>query len=286
MNIAIASGKGGTGKTTIAMTLAAYYSNNGTGAALLDCDVEEPNVNLFLCAKIENTDTVNVLIPRVHEPRCTGCGECETICAFNAIVLFKGKPFVFPDLCHSCGGCRHVCPERAIEEIDKAIGVIESGYREGIRYAGGRLNIGEPMSPPLIREVKRRHADSDIRIIDSPPGTSCPAVEAMKGSDYIVLVTEPTPFGFHDLVLAAGAVRALGMPFGVVVNRAGLSDDSFMDRYRDKGYDIIASIPNSRVIAEAYSRGDCVSYILYHFREEIEKIAERAEHYCARSART
>jgi MinD superfamily P-loop ATPase len=285
MNIAIASGKGGTGKTTIAMSLAACYVKNGMDVALLDCDVEEPNVNLFLKAEIEKTETFNVLIPNVDESRCSGCGECERICAFNAIVLVKGKPLVFSDMCHSCGGCYHICPERAIEEIDKATGVIESGSRNGICFAGGRLNIGEAMSPPLIREVKRRHRGSEVQILDSPPGTSCPAVEAMKDSDFVVLVTEPTPFGMHDLMLAAGAVRALGIPFGVVVNRADIGDGSFMEQYRERGYNVIASIPHSREIAEAYSRGDCVSYILEHFREEIEKIASHAEYYNKRTAR-
>ncbi len=286
MNIAIASGKGGTGKTTIAMSLASFYAGTGTRIALFDCDVEEPNVNLFLKAEIERTEAFNVLVPRVDEALCNGCGECERICAFSAIVLVKGKPLIFTEMCHSCGGCFHVCPERAIEEIDKATGVIEVGYRDGIRFAGGRLNIGEAMSPPLIREVKHCYPELDVRIIDSPPGTSCPAVEAMKDTDFVVLVTEPTPFGLNDLILAAGAVSALGIPFGVVVNRADMGDDPFMEQCREKGYNIIASIPHSRDIAEAYSRGDCISYILEYFRGEIEKIASHAEYYNKRSVRT
>jgi MinD superfamily P-loop ATPase len=286
MNIAVASGKGGTGKTTIALSLAACYSSNGIRVSILDCDVEEPNVNLFLKAEIEGAEAVSMPIPRVEESRCTGCGECERICAFNALVLVKGKPLVFPELCHSCGGCVLVCPEGAVTETARPIGVIERGYREGVSYAGGRLNIGEPMSPPLIREVKRRNTEADVRIIDSPPGTSCPAVEAMKDSDYVVLVTEPTPFGLHDLTLAAGAVRALGIPFGVVVNRADIGDDSVIEEYRERGYEIIATIPHSREIAESYSRGDCISYIMYRYREEIENIAARAEYYNVRNVRT
>ncbi|MBN2160138.1 MAG: ATP-binding protein [Spirochaetes bacterium] len=285
MNIAIASGKGGTGKTTVAMALATCYARNSLSVALLDCDVEEPNVNLFLKAGIDTTEPVSVLIPEVDEPSCNGCGECERICAFNAIVLVRAKPLLFAEMCHSCGGCYHVCPERAIKEIGKEIGFIESGTRDGIAYAGGRLNIGEAMSPPLIREVKRRHSDSGTRIIDSPPGTSCPAVEAVKDSDFVVLVTEPTPFGLNDLNLAAGAVRALGIPFGVVVNRADIGGDSFTAEYAKRGYDIIASIPHSREIAEGYSRGDCVSYIVERFRAEIENIASYAEHQARRNAR-
>ncbi len=279
MNIAISSGKGGTGKTTIAMSLASCYARNGMDVALLDCDVEEPNVNLFLKAEIEKTETISVLVPHVDETRCNGCGECERICAFSAIVIVKGKPLLFTDMCHSCGGCYHVCPERAIEEIEKPIGVIETGSRDGIVYSGGKLTIGEAMSPPLIRKVKRCHPDSENRILDSPPGTSCPAVEAMKDSDFVVLVTEPTPFGLNDLTLAAGAVRALGIPFGVVINRADIGDKSILDEYQKLGYNLIASIPHSREIAEAYSRGDCVSLILKHHRAEIEKIASYAERY-------
>ncbi len=279
MNIAIASGKGGTGKTTIAMSLAACYARNGMPVAILDCDVEEPNVNLFLKAEIELIETVAVPVPNVDESRCTGCGECERLCAYSAIVLVRGKPLLFLDMCHSCGGCHHVCPERAIEEIEKPIGVIESGYADRIHYDGGRLYIGEAISPPLIREVKRRHMEMETRILDAPPGTSCPAVEAMKDADFVVLVTEPTPFGFNDLTLAAGAVQALGIPFGVVVNRADIGDESIMQEYKNRGYDVIASIPHSREIAEAYSRGDCVSYIMQFFRAEIEKIASYAEYY-------
>lgn len=281
MNIAIASGKGGTGKTTIAMSLASFYAGNGTRVALLDCDVEEPNVNLFLKAEIEKTEAFNVLVPRVDEALCNGCGECERICAFSAIVLVKGKPLLFTEMCHSCGGCFHVCPERAIEETDRATGVIESGSRGGIDFAGGRLTIGEAMSPPLIREVKRRCPDSDVRIIDCPPGTSCPAVEAMKDNDFVVLVTEPTPFGLNDLILAVGAVKALGIPFGVVLNRADMGDDRVNEYCKTEGIDVLSRIPNIRKVAEDYSRGDCVSYLLTNHEKEFklitEHIAERAK---------
>jgi MinD superfamily P-loop ATPase len=274
MNIAIASGKGGTGKTTIAMSLASFYAGNGKGVVLLDCDVEEPNVNLFLKAEIEKTATFSVLVPHVDESRCTGCGECEQICAFSAVVLVKGKPLVFSDMCHSCGGCYRVCPEHAIEEIEKATGVIETGTRNLIRYAGGRLNIGEAMSPPLIRGVKRCYSDMDVRIIDSPPGASCPAVEAVKDADFVALVTEPTLFGLNDFILAAGAVRTLGIPFGVVVNRADMGDGRVDDYCKTEGIDVLSRIPNVRKVAEDYSRGDCVTYLLTNHSDEFKFITE------------
>lgn len=284
MNIAIASGKGGTGKTTIAMSLAHCYAGNGMDVAILDCDVEEPNVNLFLKAGIETNETATVLIPLVEETRCTGCGECERICAFSAIVLVKGKPLLFADMCHSCGGCFHVCPERAITEVEKPIGTIEYGSRDGITYAGGKLSIGETMSPPLIKKVKDCFKEVDTRIIDSPPGTSCPAVEAMKDADFVVLVTEPTPFGLNDLNLAAAAVRSLGIPFGLVVNRS-LGDGSIFMEYKTRGYEVIVSIPHSREIAEGYSRGDCISPIIEHYRNEIKTIASYAKQYNRKGAR-
>ncbi|HNW28611.1 MAG TPA: ATP-binding protein [Spirochaetota bacterium] len=281
MNIAIASGKGGTGKTTIAMTLAHCYAGNGADVALLDCDVEEPNVNLFLKAGIDTTKTATVLIPRVDETRCNGCGECERICAFSAIVLVKGKPLLFADMCHSCGGCYHVCAPGAISEVEKPIGTVEYGSRDGIAYAGGKLNIGEAMSPPLIRKVKESLPEKGLRILDSPPGTSCPAVEAMRDADFVVLVTEPTPFGLNDLILAVGAVRALGIPFGVIVNRSGMGDGRVDDYCKTEGIEVLSRIPHIRKVAEDYSRGDCASYLMANHADDfkliIDHIAQRAK---------
>lgn len=275
MNIAVASGKGGTGKTTLSLCIASLLAREGTRVALLDCDVEEPNVNLFLKATIDESHTVTALIPAVDEERCTGCGECERICAFSAIVLIKDKPLVLPDMCHSCGGCLLVCPEGAIKEVGKEIGVIESGHAGGICYAGGRLNIGEPAAPPLIKEVKKTHRGADVRILDCPPGTSCPVIESVKGCDSLLLVTEPTPFGLNDLGLAVGMAGALSLPFGVVINRAGDTDGLITDYCAGEGIEIIARIPNDRAIAEACSRGECAPYILGHYRDEIAEIAGR-----------
>ncbi len=273
MEIAVASGKGGTGKTTISLSLASYYKERGFDVALLDCDVEEPNANLFLGAEIAETVKCEVFIPSVEESACTGCGKCGEICEYSAIVLIKGKPLVLPEMCHSCGGCALICPEKAIKEINREIGIVEKGESGGIKFAGGRLNIGEPMSPPLIKDVKMNYGGTDIRIIDSPPGTSCPVIESVKNADFLLLVAEPTPFGLNDLKLAAGMAGALNIPAGIVINKGGQADSMIAEFCEESGIPLIASIPENRIVAENYSRGDCVSFIIKNCRNEIEKIS-------------
>ncbi|KPL16489.1 MAG: (4Fe-4S)-binding protein, partial [candidate division Zixibacteria bacterium SM23_81] len=194
MIIAIASGKGGTGKTTLATNLAMSLAREDQEVQLLDCDVEEPNCHLFLRLSLEASVTVSMPVPEVDRGKCTVCGQCDQICQFSAIVCLKDTVLTFPELCHSCGGCVLVCPQGAISEKPRDIGVIEKGYADGIRFVHGRLKIGEAMSPPLIREVKKRICPQGYRIIDAPPGTSCPVIEATRGSDVCILVTEPTPF--------------------------------------------------------------------------------------------
>jgi len=255
MKIAIASGKGGTGKTTVAVNLAQVISGP---VQLLDCDVEEPNCALFLSPKIEESDTVGIPIPQVDESLCTACGECGKFCEFNAIVSFKTTPLVFPELCHGCGGCMKVCPEGAIREVDRPIGVVENGSVGDIGFVQGRLNVGEAMSPPLIAAVKRHCAGRGVTIIDSPPGTSCPVIEAVRGCDIIVLVTEPTPFGLADLVLAVAAFREMQIPFGVVVNRADIGDSRVSDYCNFEKIPVFLEIPNDRRVAECYSRGQTI----------------------------
>jgi MinD superfamily P-loop ATPase len=277
MEIAVASGKGGVGKTTVSVTLASFYKDKGFDVALLDCDVEEPNVNLFLGAQINAEEKSGVYIPSVDTEKCTGCGKCSDLCEYSAIVLIKAKPLVLPLMCHSCGGCALVCPEDAITEVWREIGFVETGDAAAVKYAGGRLNIGEPMSPPLIKEVKNRYSEAAIRIIDSPPGTSCPVIESVRDADFILLVAEPTRFGLNDLELAAGMAAALGVPYGVVLNRAVSGRDMVKDFCSKRNIPLIAEIPEEREIAVAYSNGDCVSFIRNNYAPELEKIAKHIE---------
>ncbi len=282
MNIAIASGKGGTGKTLIAVSLASWCAREGMSVALLDCDVEEPNAGLFLNPTITTCEPVSVPVPRVDDEKCTGCGECERICAYSAIVLIKGKPLVLPEMCHSCGGCVLVCPQRAITEVPREIGMISSGQSGDIIFASGLLNIGEPMAPPVIKEVKKHYFRTKMRIIDCPPGTSCSVIEAVRGSDVTILVTEPTPFGLHDLELAVEMCRAMELSFGVVINRDGIGNECVRDYCTREEIPILASISYSRELAESYARGDVVRFMLDHYAEELEEIVRCAEQLNAR----
>lgn len=263
MKIAIASGKGGTGKTTVAVALA--LSAPGP-VRLLDCDVEEPNCHIFLKPEIQRSESVGILVPSVDEAKCNSCGECGKICQYHAIVSLKTKPLVFPELCHGCGGCAKVCPTGAIKEVEREIGVVEEGTRNGVAFVQGRLNIGHPMSPPLIRAVKRRATDDCLNIIDCPPGTSCPVIAAVKDSDFVLLVTEPTPFGLHDLKLAVETVRELRLPFGVIINRSTIGDKRVAKYCYDQGIRILMYISEDRRIAEAYSRGEVITEALPIFQ--------------------
>ena len=257
MIVAIASGKGGTGKTTVAVNLALSVSKSACGESvhLLDCDVEEPNCHIFLKPEFNDERRVTLPVPKVDEDKCTACGECGKICQYSAIVSLKTKPLVFPEMCHGCGGCVLVCPENAISEVGREVGVIEQASVNGCEFVHGRLRIGETMSPPLIRAVKRTARQDGWVIIDAPPGTSCPVIEAVRGSDYVVLVTEPTPFGLNDLRLAVEMVKEMAIPFGIVINRVGIGDDSVHKFCRDEQVPVLVEIPDDRRIAEVYSRG-------------------------------
>jgi MinD superfamily P-loop ATPase len=254
MIISVASGKGGTGKTLVATSLALSLKDR-CQVQLLDCDVEEPNDHIFLNPAITDKKAVSIPVPKVDEAKCTFCGKCAEICAYHAIFVFPGHVLVFPNLCHGCGACSYLCPEKAINEEGNEIGVVESGQADGIAFVQGRLNVGEAMPTPVIRKVKERVDRDSTVIVDVSPGTSCPVVESIKGSDFCLLVTEPTPFGISDLKLAVETVRVLGVPCGVVINRAGKNDENVQEYCRKEGIPVLLSIPLSREIAGLYSRG-------------------------------
>lgn len=252
MKLAIASGKGGTGKTTVALCLA-WASQDPVCYA--DCDVEAPNGHLFLRPRIQTREESRMMVPRVDESVCTFCGKCAEACRFNALAVLPGSVMIFDELCHGCGGCVMACPERAIREETRTIGIVEKGFSDEIAFISGKLNVGEAMSPPLIRAVKKSLPANRICIIDAPPGTSCPMIAAVRDADACLLVTEPTPFGLNDLKLAVETVRALEIPFGVVINRDGIGDSRVEDSCRGEGITVVARIPENRDIAEAYAKG-------------------------------
>jgi MinD superfamily P-loop ATPase len=252
MIISIASGKGGTGKTLIATSLAISL---GKDVQLLDCDVEEPNAHIFLKPEIKRSEAASIPVPQVNKSKCTYCRKCVEVCAFHAIAVLAEHVLVFPELCHGCGACSYLCPENAISEVDRQIGVVECGKAGDIDFVHGKLNIGEAMAPPLIRAVKKKIARSKTVIIDVPPGTSCPVVKSIEGSDYCVLVTEPTPFGLNDLVLAVEVVRKLGISFGIIINRDGFGDNKTEEYCKTNRIPILMRIPLDTEIARKYSRG-------------------------------
>ena len=256
MRIAVASGKGGTGKTTVATNLAVTASRTGRSVGYLDCDVEEPNGALFLKPQAPETRPVNVSIPKVDLAKCNGCDQCGKICQYSAILAMNKEVLVFPELCHGCGGCWLVCPTGAITESHRQTGQLELGMAGDVHCVGGLLNIGEAMSPPVISAVRDAAPDVDFLVIDSPPGTSCPVIESVRGNDLVLLVTEPTPFGLNDLKLAVEMVRALQLPFAVVINRADVGDDRTRLYCERNRIDVLAEIPDDRQVAEAYSRGE------------------------------
>ena len=262
VHIAVASGKGGTGKTTVCTNLAAVVGGSGRKVTYLDADVEAPNGHLFLDPVLDTEVPVTLPVPQVAEERCTACGKCGEICQYGAIVCLGQRTLVFTNLCHGCGGCSLVCPEEAIGEIEHPIGVVVQGQAGGIRFIGGRLNVGRPSAPPVIRAAQQSIPEEGVLLVDAPPGTSCAAVQAMEGADYVLLVTEPTPFGMHDLALSVQVVRVLGLPFGVVVNRADGVDPRVADYCDQEGIEVLMEIPDDRRVAEACSRGELVAETL------------------------
>jgi MinD superfamily P-loop ATPase len=272
--VAIASGKGGTGKTTIAVNLARAAFDAGKNVQFLDCDVEEPNGHIFLKPQDITSLQVTIDVPQVDLDKCTACGQCGHICQYGAIICIKENVLTFEQLCHSCGGCIRVCPDDAIKPKPLDIGSIECGRADGIDFVSGRLNIGHVRTPSLIREVKKNIRQNTLAILDVPPGTSCPVVEAIKDADFVLLVTEPTPFGLNDLKLAVELVRELNLPFAVVINRYDAGDEDVEEYCRAEGICIAAKLPDDRHIAEAYSSGKIIVRELPEYRNSFVDLVE------------
>ncbi|RLF28188.1 MAG: (4Fe-4S)-binding protein [Thermoplasmata archaeon] len=268
MIISVASGKGGTGKTTVAVNLALSIDN----VQYLDCDVEEPNANIFLKAEITEREDVTVEIPEINYDRCDFCGKCADFCAYNALAVVPSKVLVFPELCHSCGGCELVCPRDAIKWKKRPIGKIEHGSSGSTDFYQGILNVGEATATPLIKALKRRMDKDRIVVLDAPPGTACPVMETVEGSDYCILVTEPTPFGLHDLKLAVEVMKHLSIPFGVVINRDGIGDDRVEQFCNSNRIPVLMKIPHDKRISTLYSRGVPFVKELSGWRERFRKL--------------
>jgi MinD superfamily P-loop ATPase len=275
--VAVASGKGGTGKTTVAVNLAQVVCESGRKVQYLDCDVEEPNGHIFLRPEITARRQVTVNVPQVDMEKCTACGLCGEICQYGAILCIKESVLVFEQLCHSCGGCVRICPEGAIIAKSLEIGVIECGKAGKIDFVSGKLNIGNVRTPALIREVKKHIRQDWLAILDVPPGTSCPVVEAVRDADFVLLVTEPTPFGLHDLKLAVELVRRLNLPFAVAINRDGIGNQDVEKYCQVKKIDIAFRLPDDRRIAEAYSSGRMIVDVLDNYRRQFLSVYDYLE---------
>ena len=297
MKIAVASGKGGTGKSTVSTNLAYFLSKIYKDVALLDCDVEEPNCHIFMKPDFNYSQSVCVPIPEINAEKCIACGKCVEVCQYNALAFVKNKVLVFGELCHGCGSCKLICPAEAITETGREVGVVEAGYAQGFNFVHGKSRIGEAMSPPLIKAVKKADCEQrlegseksetatpfnasnqdkkgrfKLQILDCPPGTSCPVISAIDRVDFVVMVTEPTPFGLYDLKLAVDVIRKIGLPFGVVINRSGENDKLIEDWAREEDINILTKIPDDRKIAECYSKGELVLRAMPEFKKYFEPL--------------
>ena len=278
MIIAVASGKGGTGKTTVATALAQALSRADFSVSCLDCDVEAPNAHIFIRPDLDYGKNVEMLIPEVDADLCTGCGRCAEVCQFHAIVVLGGQTLVFPELCHGCGSCAMVCPEDAIREVPRTLGILEGGLSpEGIKFGHGLLNVGEPMAVPVIKQLKkwRDVMDSEAVILDSPPGASCPVVESIRGADFVLLVTEPTPFGLHDLRQAYELTQEVDIPAGLIINRDGIGNADVEAYCEEIGLPVLMRIPLEREIGHGLAQGKSLLEIHPQYEEAFRTLYDQ-----------
>ena len=285
MIISIASGKGGTGKTTLAANVA-WAASTSAPVVLLDCDVEEPDSHFYIKPEWSGEAEVAVPVPVIDSERCDGCGKCAEFCRFNALAAIREDVLIFQELCHGCGGCALACPLDCLSYTDRRIGVVRSGARGGVRLYQGLLDIGEPIAVPVIKRVKETRADAGLTLIDSPPGTGCPMVNSISGSDYCVLVTEPSPFGRHDLDLAHHAAVELGIPHGVVISRSSGSDAIIEEYCTEQRLAVLGKVPYSREVARACSRGDMLAETDEAWRGRFLGILEEVRNECRQSLRS
>ena len=275
MIIAIASGKGGTGKTTFAVNLAQTLSQKKMNIRLLDCDVEEPNVHLFIKPKFTDEKSVTVLKPVWDSDKCTKCGKCAKACSYNALAMTGNNLLIFNELCHSCGLCTYICPQNAIREESVQIGKVQiCDENKSFFFAHGLLDIGEPLAPKVVTAVKQYIDKTSINIIDASPGIACPVVAAVEGADVTVLVTEPTPFGLYDLKLAVNLMIKMKLPVGIVINRSDGKDDLIVNYAEKAGIPIVGQIPFKKDYAKAYSKGDILVDVFPDLRETFIEIFE------------
>lgn len=274
MKLAIASGKGGTGKTTVSTNLSYLLSTIYKDVCLVDCDVEEPNCHIFMKPDFTYTEKVLVPVPKIDDSKCIACAKCAEVCEYNALAFVKNKVIVFEELCHGCGNCKLICPSKAISEGGREVGTIEAGYAQGFNFVHGKSRIGEAMSPPLIKAVKKYtdKLNPTIQVLDCPPGTSCPVINTLNGADFVFMVTEPTPFGLYDLKLAVEVIRKMKLQFAVIINRSGENDILIKDYAKAEKIEIIAKIPDSREIAECYSKGELIVKSLPKFKDSFNPL--------------
>jgi len=273
LRIAVASGKGGTGKTTVATGLAPELASRGERVTYLDCDIETPNGHILMRPAIEQTSPVEVPVPLFDDKKCMACGRCCEVCRYNALACLKDRVLPFHELCHGCSACWIVCPADAISEGTREVGVVEQGSAGAAGFVQGSLSIGEAMSTPVIRAVLGRLPADGVAIIDAPPGASCPVVETLRASDQALLVAEPTPFGLNDLKIAVETVRKLELPLSIVVNRSGTGDARLVEYCEREGLEVLAVIPDDRRVAEAYARGVMPAHVLPEFGRIMGRLA-------------